>query len=83
MQNGRIDVCQCCDLHHLQRLREPGIGMFREEVTEVLEKISSQLKVIRSIRPIYACRACEMVSKHRPRICRSSRGGQVRTSSLI
>jgi transposase len=33
----------------------------REEVTEVLEKIPSQLKVIRYIRPIYACRACEMV----------------------
>jgi transposase len=35
----------------------------REEVTEVLEKIPSQLKVIRYIRPIYACRACEMVSQ--------------------
>jgi transposase len=35
----------------------------REDVTEVLEKIPSQLKVIRYIRPIYACRACEMVSQ--------------------
>jgi len=35
----------------------------REEVTEVLEKIPSQLKVIRYIRPIYACRACEMVAQ--------------------
>jgi transposase len=35
----------------------------REEVTEVLEKIPSQLKVIRYIRPIYACRACQMVSQ--------------------
>jgi transposase len=35
----------------------------REEVTEVLEKIPSQLKVIRYIRPIYACRACEMVTQ--------------------
>jgi transposase len=35
----------------------------REDVTEVLEKIPSQFKVIRYIRPIYACRACEMVSQ--------------------
>lgn len=35
----------------------------REEVTEVLEKIPSQLKVIRYIRPIYACRACEVVTQ--------------------
>jgi transposase len=35
----------------------------REEVTEVLEKIPSQLKVIRYVRPIYACRACEMVTQ--------------------
>jgi transposase len=35
----------------------------REEVTEVLEKIPSQLKVIRYVRPIYACRACEMITQ--------------------
>jgi transposase len=35
----------------------------REEVTEVLEKIPSQFKVIRYIRPIYACRTCEMVAQ--------------------
>jgi transposase len=35
----------------------------REDVTEVLERIPSQLKVIRYVRPIYACRACEMVSQ--------------------
>jgi transposase len=35
----------------------------REEVTEVLEKVPSQLKVIRYIRPVYACRACEMVTQ--------------------
>ena len=33
----------------------------REEVTEVLEKIPAQFKVIRYVRPIYACRACETV----------------------
>ena len=32
-------------------------------MTEVLEKIPSQLKVIRYVRPIYACRACEMVTQ--------------------
>ena len=30
----------------------------RDDVTEVLERLSSQMKVIRYIRPIYACRAC-------------------------
>ena len=35
----------------------------REEVTEVLERIPSQLKVIRYVRPIYACRACAMVTQ--------------------
>ena len=35
----------------------------REDVTEVLERTPSQLKVIRYIRPIYACRACEMVTQ--------------------
>jgi len=32
-------------------------------VTEVLEKIPSQFKVIRYIRPIYACRTCEMIAQ--------------------
>ena len=32
-----------------------------EDVTEVLEKIPARLKVIRHIRPRYACRACEAV----------------------
>ena len=35
----------------------------REDVTEVLERTPSQLKVIRYVRPIYACRACEMVTQ--------------------
>jgi transposase len=35
----------------------------REDVTEVLEKLPAQLKVIRYVRPIYACRACEMVTQ--------------------
>jgi transposase len=47
--------CRCNDPSCLTKIRE--------EVTEVLEKIPSQLKVIRYVRPIYACRACEMVSQ--------------------
>ena len=48
-------TCRCNDPSCLTKIRE--------EVTEVLEKIPSQLKVIRYVRPIYACRACEMVSQ--------------------
>ena len=33
----------------------------REDVTEVLEKMTSTLKVIRYVRPVYTCRACERV----------------------
>jgi transposase len=32
-----------------------------EDVTEVLEKVPARLKVIRHVRPRYACRACEAV----------------------
>lgn len=35
----------------------------RDEVTEVLERLPSQMKVIRYIRPIYACRACQMITQ--------------------
>jgi transposase len=45
--------CGCTDPARLTRLGE--------DVTEVLEKIPARLKVIRHVRPRYACRACEMV----------------------
>jgi transposase len=45
--------CGCTDPARLTRLGE--------DVTEVLEKIPARLKVIRHIRPRYACRACEAV----------------------
>ncbi len=45
--------CGCTDPARLTRLGE--------EVTEVLEKIPARLKVIRHVRPRYACRACEAV----------------------
>lgn len=45
--------CGCTDPARLTRLGE--------NVTEVLEKIPARLKVIRHVRPRYACRACEAV----------------------
>lgn len=48
-------TCRCGDLSCRTKIRE--------DVTEVLEKLPSQLKVIRYVRPIYACRACEMVTQ--------------------
>ncbi len=45
--------CGCTDPARLTRLGE--------DVTEVLEKIPARLKVIRHVRPRYACRACETV----------------------
>ena len=46
-------VCGCCEPGKLARLGE--------DVTEVLEKIPARLKVIRHVRPRYACRVCEAV----------------------
>jgi transposase len=43
-------LCNCCDPARLARLGE--------DVTEVLEKIPAWLKVIRHVRPRYACRVC-------------------------
>jgi transposase len=45
--------CGCTDPARLTRLGE--------DVTEVLEKIPARLKVIRHVRPRYACRSCEVV----------------------
>ena len=45
--------CGCTDPARLTRLGE--------DVTEVREKIPARLKVIRHVRPRYACRACEAV----------------------
>jgi len=46
-------VCGCCDRSKLACLGE--------DTTEVLEKIPARLKVIRHVRPRYACRVCEGV----------------------
>jgi transposase len=45
--------CGCGDARKLSRIGE--------DVTEVLEKIPARLKVIRHIRPKYACRCCERI----------------------
>jgi transposase len=45
--------CGCTDPARLTRIGE--------DVTEVLEKVPARLKVIRHVRPRYACRACEAV----------------------
>jgi transposase len=45
--------CGCTDPARLTRLGD--------DVTEVLEKVPARLKVIRHVRPRYACRACEAV----------------------
>jgi transposase len=46
-------ICGCCNRAQLARLGE--------NVTEVLEKIPARLKVIRHVRPRYACRVCERI----------------------
>jgi transposase len=46
-------TCTCCAPEKLTKIGE--------DVTEVLEKIPAQLKVIRYVRPKLACRACEAV----------------------
>ena len=45
--------CGCGDGRKLSRIGE--------DVTEVLEKIPARLKVIRHVRPKYACRCCERI----------------------
>ena len=47
------NLCGCCERSQLARLGE--------NVTEVLEKIPATLKVIRHVRPRYACRVCERI----------------------
>ena len=64
-----ICICGDCDRSKLTRLGE--------DVTEVLEKIPARLKVIRHVRPRYACRKCEGVFQARRRICPSSAAGPV------
>ena len=47
------DACPCCGGTSLSKLGE--------DVTEVLERIPAQLKVIRHVRPRLSCRRCETV----------------------
>jgi predicted nuclease with TOPRIM domain len=52
-------ACACC---------QPQLTRIGEDVTEVLETIPAQLKVIPYVRPKLACRACQAVlrSEHEP-----------------
>jgi len=52
MHEPQID----CDCGIGRKLSKLG-----EDVTEVLEKIPARLKVIRHVRPKYACRCCERI----------------------
>jgi transposase len=45
--------CNSCDLSRLTKIGE--------SITEVLDKVPARLKVIRHVRPKYACRRCEQV----------------------
>ena len=47
------DACPCCGGTSLSKLGE--------DITEVLERIPAQLKVIRHIRPRLSCRRCETI----------------------
>ena len=47
------DACPCCGGTSMSKLGE--------DVTEVLERIPAQLKVIRHIRPRLSCRSCETI----------------------
>lgn len=48
-------TCRCGDLACRTKIRD--------DVTEVLERLPSQMKVIRYIRPIWACRACQQIAQ--------------------
>jgi transposase len=52
VQEPEID----CDCGACRRLSKIG-----EDVTEVMERIPARLKVIRYVRPKYACRSCERI----------------------
>ena len=56
---ARDDRARACD--GLRLLRAQQLARLGEDVTEVLEKVPARLKVIRHIRPRYACRLCEAV----------------------
>ena len=47
------DACPCCGGTNLSKLGE--------DVTEVLERIPAQLKVVRHVRPRLSCRRCETI----------------------
>ena len=63
--------CPCCN----GKMRRIG-----EEVSETLDRIPATLRVLRTIRPKYACRACESRVAQAPAPARLVEGGMVSTA---
>ena len=63
--------CPCCK----GKMRRIG-----EEVSETLDRIPATLRVLRTIRPKYACRACESGVAQAPAPARLVEGGMVSTA---
>ena len=66
--------CLCCGSSHLAKLGE--------DITETLEVVPRQWKVIQHVREKFTCRTCEKISqapaavpRHRPRSCRAEPAG--------
>ena len=53
-----------------------------EEVNEALDRVSAQFRVLRTVRPKYACRACEGPIVQAPAPARLVEGG-LATTALI
>jgi transposase len=45
-----------------------------EDVTEVLDYIPGRFRVIRHVRPKYACRCCDVITRRQRRLCRHRAG---------
>ena len=63
--------CPCCN----GKMRRIG-----EDVTETLDRIPATLRVLRTIRPKYACRACDSGVAQAPAPARLIEGGMVSTA---
>lgn len=64
-------ICPCCDL---------ALCRIGEDVSEALDIVPALLRVIRTIRPKYACRACEAGVMQAPARARAMNGGMATTA---
>jgi transposase len=69
------ESCSCCDSRKLVKLGE--------DITETLEVIPRQWKVIQTVRERFSCRECETIARppgavprHPARLCRAERAGE-------